>query len=773
VTRGGPGLQNEPPDPSQAFVLQSSHFFVPEEISRFDAERAEGEVRWKRMSLRQRISYHQATYELDDHAIWKDTPEHEYEDERNFPFKVSFVSPRTVRLRLAARPVSFEEEDEQQSLMLPHLGRPEPWELHPGDGANSYRSSCAELIVGPEPGRIELRDADGARLTRTNLLEDSASVLNVNPIPLSFVRESSDLQRSFAASLALAPDEALFGCGESFTRLDKRGQRLPIWTYDAYSAESARMYKPVPFLLSSRGWGALVHSAAPMTFDLGNDYDGAAVLYLADDVLDLFLFAGSPKEIVSELTALTGRPSLPPLWSFGLWMGRESYESQDEVLEVARRLRQERIPSDVIHVDTHWPEVPFRCDFRFSPSRFPKPKELTAELERLDLRLSIWQFPYVHPADPHHEEVVANDYAVLSGRGRPPVDDAVLDLSNPDAVGWYQEQLEHLFDEGVAVFTSDFGEAAPLGGIYHDSRSSFQEHNLYPVRYNRAVVELTERVRGYRLHMARSAYLGSQPYPLHFGGDPETSNDGMAGTLRGGLSLGLCGFTFWTHFVGGFPKPPSAELYLRWLAFGVFTSHLRCHGQPPREPWEFGEEFTERFRRAADLRYRLLPYLYTQAALAAEEGHPLIRPLFFEFPEDPTSWLVEDEFFCGREFLVAPLLEDAAARLVYLPPGEWIDYQRGDRHAGPAWKRLEAGRLPIVILVRAAAAIPRAESAQSTEELDWGNLALEVFAEQGTVEAPLRLPEDPDLHRVVVDAAALEVIEDPLQGRVRWSPVRR
>jgi alpha-D-xyloside xylohydrolase len=736
----------------------------------FDPAKGTGELRWRPMSLRQRISYHQATYELDDHVVWKDTPEHEYEDERTFPFKISFVTPRTARLRLAARPTSFEDGP---SPMLEHLDGQGSWESSSADGSVSMRTSCAELIVQREPFGVELRDPEGRSLTRTNRLADSASVLNLNPMPLSFVRAAEDLQRSFAASLALTPDEALFGGGESFTRLNKRGQRLPIWTFDAYSAQTARMYKPIPFLMSSRGWGALVHSAAPMTFDLGQGFDGAAVLYVADDVLDLLIFVGSPKQILSELTALTGRPPVPPVWSFGLWMGRESYESQEEVLGVARRLREERIPSDVVHIDTDWTEVPFRCDFKFSPTRFPKPKEMAAELRRLGLRLSIWQFPYVHPADPHHGEVTEKDLVVLTSRGRPPIDDAVLDLSKAEAVGWYQDKLSQLLEQGVAVFTSDFGEAAPLGGIYHGSRSSFQEHNLFPVRYGRAVADVTERLCGYDLQMSRSGFTGSQAHPLHFGGDAETSNDGMAGTLRGGLSLGLCGFTFWTHFVGGFAQPPSPELYLRWLAFGVFTSHLRCHGKPPREPWEFGGEFTDGFRLAAELRYRLIPYLYAQAAVAASEGHPLIRPLFLECPDDPTSWLIEDQFFCGRDLLVAPLFEDGRERRVYLPPGEWAEYRNGDRHRGPRWELLGVGDVPIVILVRCPAAIPTAPRVQSTEELDWANLGLDVFAENGQVEALLHLPEDPELHRLVVDAAELKVIEDPLERRVQWTPQRR
>jgi alpha-D-xyloside xylohydrolase len=212
---------------------------------------------------------------------------------------------------------------------------------------------------------------------------------------------------------------------------------------------------------------------------------------------------------------------------------------------------------------------------------------------------------------------------------------------------------------------------------------------------------------------------------------------------------------------------------LRWLAFGVFTSHLRCHGQPPREPWEFGGEFTDDFRLVAELRYRLIPYLYAQATLAAGEGHPLIRPLFFEHPDDPTSWFIEDQFFCGRDLLVAPLFEEVRERRVYLPPGEWAEYQSGARHRGPGWERLGMGDVPIVVLVRCPAAIPTAPPALSTDELDWGTLGLEVFADHGQAEAPLRTPESAELHRVVVDSTELEIAEDPLGGRVEWSLQRR
>jgi alpha-D-xyloside xylohydrolase len=301
------------------------------------------------------------------------------------------------------------------------------------------------------------------------------------------------------------------------------------------------------------------------------------------------------------------------------------------------------------------------------------------------------------------------------------VDDAVLDFTNDEAAEWYKGKLGRLLEQGVAVFTSDFGEAAPMGGIYRGDPAGFVEHNLYPLRYAQAVAEATREVTGESVQHARAAWAGSQRYPLHFSGDPETSDGGMLGTLRGGLSLGLCGFTFWTHFVGGFPKPPDADLYLRWLAFGVLCSHVRCHGAPPREPWELGDDFLARFRRLAELRYSLLPYVVEQAEAACEQGHPLLRPLFFEFPGDPGSWLVEDQYLLGTDLLVAPLFEDVSERRLYLPPGRWHRFAEDEGTAldGPAWHTLEVEEVPAAVLVRDGASPRIAEPAQHTGELDW------------------------------------------------------
>src|SRR5215217_5555560 len=544
-------FQNEPVDVSEEFSKQENHFFVGDRVEEFDPESASGKMCWKSLALKQRVSYHQITGQFEDYKTWEDLPPGEYEDDRALPFDLSFVTPRTVRLRLAARPEGCRGEP---TLMLENeLPIDDSWTVRDEGFSVAYRGPCGSVIVDRDPLRFEFRDAADGLLTRSHHLSDSSGVVNARPTPLSFVRNTATFLRHIAASFGLSPGEKLFGCGESFTRLDKRGQKLVLWTYDAYSAQTPNMYKPVPFFMSDRGYGVFVHTSAPLTFDLGRSHDGAAVVYLGDDQLDLFFFFGTPKEILSDYTALTGRAPLPPLWTFGLWMGRQTYSSEREVREVANRLRQERIPSDVIHLDTGWTEVPSRCDFEFSRSRFDDPKRMLADLKESGFRVSLWQLPYFNPRNRLHREAIDRGYVVLTASGEPPVDDAVIDLSKPEAERWYREKLASLLRMGVGIFTADFGEAAPLSGMYASKNGGFHEHNLYPLRYNKAVAEATGEVTGDVVTFARSAWAGSQRFSLNGAANTENSDGGMAGTLRGGLSLGLCGFSFWSHFIVGNP----------------------------------------------------------------------------------------------------------------------------------------------------------------------------------------------------------------------------
>jgi alpha-D-xyloside xylohydrolase len=338
-------------------------------------------------------------------------------------------------------------------------------------------------------------------------------------------------------------------------------------------------------------------------------------------------------------------------------------------------------------------------------------------------------------------------------------------------VEWYQAKLANLLKMGVGAIKVDFGEAAPNNGLYASGRTGFYEHNLYPLRYNKAAADVTRKTTGENIIWARGAWAGSQRYPIHWGGDAESTDQGMTAELRGGLSFGLSGFSFWSHDVGGFTARASNNLYLRWLAFGMLTSHSRCHGTAPKEPWEYGCAFMDDFRRIDELKYQLMPYIYAQAEDCSEHGLPMVRALLVEYPDDPGSWNVDDEYLLGSSVLVAPLMEEGATgRNVYLPPGTWIDYQTGKSHAG-GWQRIEAGRIPVVMLVRDGTVLPQTKLAQSTMQMDWSQLDLVIFAKDSrTAKGLVCLPSDNVLHELSLDKSGnkFKLANDPLTGKVTW-----
>jgi alpha-D-xyloside xylohydrolase len=746
-----PPLLSDLVDVSRDFRDYTNAYYVADSLSSFDPARAAGEVTWKRHHLYPRLAFDNMEVVLRPFE-GEVFPAREYDTNPALPFSLEFVSPRTVRVRMRT---GVEVRPAAESLMLvgppPHDGS---WRHEAVPGGHRYASAVGSVTVTEKPWHVEFRDARGRMLTRSQHPSDLTNTL-VPALPFAFVRRSSDFSRSVAAVFSLSAEEKLFGTGESFTRLDKRGQRVVLWANDANGAENERMYKPVPFFMSSRGYGMFVHTTAPATFDMGASYHGSNALLLGDDELDVFVFLGSPKEILDEYTRLTGKAPMPPLWSFGLWMSRISYFSEDEVRAVAARLRRERIPSDVIHLDTGWFETDWRCDYEFSKTRFRDPAKMIADLRREGFHISLWQLPYFVPKNRLFPELLEKELVVRDGKGNLPYDDAVLDFSNPETVGWYREKLSALLRLGVGAIKVDFGEAAPLAGHYASGRSGFYEHNLYPLRYNKIVADLTRETTGESIIWARSAWAGSQRYPVHWGGDAAKMDIGMAATLRGGLSLGLSGFTFWSHDIGGFFGDKAEDVYRRWVPFGMLTSHSRSHGTPPKEPWELGPQFLDEYRRAAEMKYRLMPYVYAQARDASERGLPMVRALFVEYPDDPGAWGVDDEYLFGSEMLVAPLLEaGTTGRDVYLPGGRWVDYQTGRAYAR-GWQRIEAGTIPAVILVREGAVVPHIGLAASTAALDWSKLELVSYG-ASSGEALVALPSDGVLRRVRVVGGALE-----------------
>ena len=749
VNDGTSYLMNQPLDMSTDFRDLSNTLFFADHLESFDAKSGEGLVNWKRGHLMPRQAFNTNGAQPRKMRML-DFPFTAYENDPNLKFKIDFVTPRTVRIRMLTTPV---EPKPAASIMLAkEPGRDGSWKVIETNDKIIYSSDYGTIQINKNPWRIVLKDKAGRILSQTAALSDADST-QVKYTPFCFVKRGSDNARRINPVFTLTADEMIFGCGESATGLNKAGQKVNLFVTDPQGPETDQMYKPIPFFMSNRGYGMFMHTSAPVTCDFGATYIGLNKMFMGDENLDLFVFFGEPKDILDEYTDLVGKPGMPPLWSFGTWMSRITYFSEKEGYDVAANIRKNKYPCDVIHFDTGWFDVDWQCDYKFSENRFQNPQQMLKDLRSQGFHVCLWQLPYFTPKNRYFSELIEKDMYVKNGNGELPYEDVVLDFSNPETVKWYQDKLAGLLNIGVSAIKVDFGEAAPLNGIYASGKSGWYEHNLYPVRYDMAVSEITKTLHNENIMWARAAWAGSQRYPLHWGGDAATTNTGLLGTLRAGLSFGLSGFSFWSHDMGGFVKSTPEDLYCRWIPFGFLTSHTRAHGAPPTEPWLYdSKRVQDVFRKSAEMKYRLMPYVYAQAKECTEKGLPMLRALFVEFPDDPGAWKVDDEYLFGSQILVAPLLESGmTGRTVYLPEGKWIDYQTEKVYEG-GWHRIEAGSLPIIMLVRDGSVLPHLKLAQSTAEMDWSKMSLKVYsADKKQAEGLVCLPADNRIQVVKVD----------------------
>jgi alpha-D-xyloside xylohydrolase len=463
--------------------------------------------------------------------------------------------------------------------------------------------------------------------------------------------------------------------------------------------------------------------------------------------MDYFVIHGpQPADILRRYCELTGFSPTPPVWSFGLWMSRNSYLSWDVVHEVADGLRQRGIPTDVLHLDTAWFKEDWNCDLRFSMERFADPEQHLAQLREQGFRVSLWQYNFVPPREnnSNYREGRAKGYFAKDSAGevfKHPaerkgswMDDAIIDFSNPGAVAWYAAQIEALMRLGASSIKTDFGEGIPEEAVYQNINGR-RFHNLYSLVYNSVIARAIKRVTGEDIVWARSGTAGSQRYPLHWGGDSQCSFAGLAGTLRAALSIGLSGFPFFSHDIGGFIGRPSSELFIRWAQFGLFSSHARCHGcgnENSREPWTFGEQANEIFKSYAILRYRLLPYLYDQARRCSRTAKPMVRALVIDYPEDRNVWPLQDQYLLGDAILIAPVMRSLAespVRDIYLPAGRWIDFwtkQSIDSRGEWITRAVDLATMPMY--VKAGTVLPYGEERLSTHNSIGPIVELEVYA---------------------------------------------
>ncbi len=549
-------------------------------------------------------------------------------------------------------------------------------------------------------------------------------------------------------TLELAPGEPIYGLGEKFGRLNKRGERVVSWNEDCYGVNNEYAYKNAPFAWSPRGWGLLVNTTTRVVHGVGySDWSHRGYCLLSqEEKLDLLiLLADSPAEILRQYADLTGYAPEVPRWSLGVWMSRAFYKTAPEAMQIARQLREHRIPCDVFTLDGRaWLEVDTRCTLDFDKTRYPDPGAWIRELKTMDYKLCVWEYPLISVRNDHFQELADKGYFLKDRNGDPYIyywdpapfgklltplpESGLIDFTNPEAYAWYQENHQKLFDLGVDVMKTDFAEQMPEDAYALNGDDGVRHHNIYALLYNRAVYEVTkDRGPGGGLVWGRAGWTGSQKYALGWGGDPQTDWGGLAASIRGGLSWGLTGVPYHSHDIGGFYGPqPEPELYIRWSQVGMLDSHSRFHGTTPREPWYFGEEAEQIVRRWIERRYQLLPYIERCCAEAVKEARPVARAMVYACPDEPESWGFEEQYFFGPDLLVAPVLQPGGQVRVYLPRGRWQLIFTGEWYEGGQTYDLQAPLDWIPVFGWQGARIPLGPVGQHVGEIPAGQVLEEL-----------------------------------------------
>ncbi|MEU5515035.1 alpha-xylosidase [Streptomyces griseoaurantiacus] len=509
----------------------------------------------------------------------------------------------------------------------------------------------------------------------------------------------------------------VYGLGERFGPLVRNGQVVDMWNADG-GTTTEQAYKNAPFYLTDAGYGVFVDHPGRVSFEVGSEAVSRVQFSAETQELTYYVLHGpTPKEILRKYTALTGRPALPPDWSFGLWLSTSFTTSYDEatVTSFIDGMKERELPLSVFHFDCFWMRELQWCDFEWDPRVFPDPEGMLARLKDKGLRICVWINPYIAQRSPLFAEGRELGHLLKRPDGgvwqwdlwQPGM--ALVDFTSPAARDWYAAKLEALLAQGVDCFKTDFGERVPVDVEWADGSDPERMHNYYTHLYNRTVFDVLRKHRGEdeAVVFARSATAGSQQFPVHWGGDCESTYESMAESLRGGLSLGLTGFGYWSHDIGGFEGTPSPALFKRWIAFGLLSSHSRLHGSSSyRVPWLFDEESVDVLRHFTRQKLRLMPYLSGVARAAHEEGVPMMRAMVLEFPEDPGCAHLERQYMLGPDLLVAPVFDDEGEVSYYVPEGTWTHYATGRTVTGPRWVRERHGFLSVPLLARPGSVIP-------------------------------------------------------------------
>jgi alpha-D-xyloside xylohydrolase len=551
--------------------------------------------------------------------------------------------------------------------------------------------------------------------------------------------------------LNIGVGECIYGMGERFSAFVKNGQVVDIWNEDG-GTSSEQSYKNIPFYLTNRGYGVFVNHPEKVSFEVASEKVERVQFSVPGESLEYFVIYGpTPKEVLQRYTALTGRPALPPAWSFGLWLSTSFTTNYDEetVTSFIRDMAACNIPLHVFHFDCFWMKEFNWCDFKWDERCFPDPEGMLKRLKARGLHICVWINPYIGERSVLFDEAAASGYLLKKPNGDVWQWDkwqsgmGIVDFTNPAACDWFKSKLRLLLEMGVDTFKTDFGERIPTDVVYYDGSDPFKMHNYYTYLYNKTVFNLLQEVRGEgeAVVFARSATSGGQQFPVHWGGDCTATFESMAESLRGGLSLGLSGFGFWSHDIGGFEQTASADVYKRWAAFGLLSSHSRLHGSSSyRVPWVYDEEAVDVLARFTRLKCSLMPYLYNAACQAHENGTPMLRAMMLEFPDDPGCDYLDLQYMLGDSLLVAPVFSYKGIVNYYLPAGRWTSLMNGNVVDGPRWVRETHDFMSLPLMVRPNSVIAIGKY-EDRPDYDYGEgVTLQVYELEDGKHASVAIP---------------------------------
>lgn len=557
--------------------------------------------------------------------------------------------------------------------------------------------------------------ADSSGVVLVSDIDHDADVMQLTrhrPAKPGFVKE-----RWLMESLSLDIGECIYGLGERFTPLVKNGQTVEIWNRSS-GTQTDDAYKNIPFYLSSKSYGVFLNDKRYSEFEVGSKQVEKVQFSLEAEAMEYMVIGGdTPLDVLSGYTGLTGRSPVPPASSFGLWMSScwMVEMGDDATKNMILGMKERGIPFSVYHFDADWMEFYTCCQFKWVSS-YPNPKKLLDWIHSQGLKVCVWINPYISQLSDLFREGAEKGYFLKTRDGSrvwqtdnwmPGM--AVVDFTNPQAKEWYTGQLAQLLRMGVDYLKTDFGEHIPVDVSYYDGSDPADMHNFYPYLYDQAVYEVIQREKGEReaCIFGRAATVGSQKFPVNWGGDNYAIYPSMAEDLRGGLSLCQSGFSFWAHDMAGFFGKATPDLYKRWVAFGLLSTHSRLHGiRSLRVPWEYDEESCQVLAFFSKQKCKLMPYLYAQAVHSSQTGHPMMRAMMLDFVEDKNCLYLDRQYMLGDSLLVGIIFSPDKKVDFYVPDGGiWINYIDGERFEGGRWYTRQYDYFHMPLLVRPGSVI--------------------------------------------------------------------